>query len=1216
MNGTYISSFFNLKWMGLFFLLILCRTTADAIEPELQTLTMAEKEWLGQHSEDIPLWFNDNFPPIEYSDAEGNFNGMAADVIALVEKQLGITFAKTVSRDWNMNQAALESGACAVAPAIVKNADRAQYVLFSPVYAKIRAVIITTQNYGTGITFKDLSNKKVAVVSGSAIEKYLKSFNDLSLNFITFTHVPECLRAVAFGQADACVNNLAVASYHIGQQGITNLRVAGITDYISELRIGVSKKYPLLFSSIQKAVESPSPEALSAIQDRWIKLNLEVGLSSKTVERLKAVGIFLLLLIISLACISFILKRRLNEKLLRLQKAQDEIAKSEARYRSFFENAPLPMVELYTANGQALLNRGFTDTFGYSEEDIATIDDWWSLAYPDPEYREEVRQEWEHLVQEAIRSGKPIKGKSYQVTCKDGTVRTISVRATLVDESILVNLIDLSDIIKTKAELRASLERFQALFNLLPFSCVISDMDGRYLMANQYFCRKTGKTQEELIDRTLEEVGRTLDSDDKKRITEELIQKGEIHSVEIAVKLGEKREHILFSSRIIDWGAEKAILTTTLDITDRKNAEAALQESEERLKLAFDAASDGLWDLNLDTEDVYHSPNYFRMLGYEPGDFPGTFDTWKRMVHPDDIGRAKRQLFDYIEGKTDRYTTEFRMQTKKGDWKWIFSRGKIVERDENNKPVRVVGTHQDITERKQADAQLRQSEEKFSKIFAMAPSIVAISRMEDGCFVDVNDGFEEITGWEKSEVIGLTSTEIRFWAKPTLRSDLIKELEAGRDLLNLEVNFRRKNGTVRMGLYSARPINLSGELFILSVVQDITEIKKIEKERQELQKQLLQTQKMEAIGVLAGGIAHDFNNILSALMGFTDLAKMEAEGNNALVGYLDEVSAASLRARDLVRHILTFSRKADETTQIFSLNHLIKETLKFIRASIPASIEIRSELNTKTDQVLGDPTFFHQVLMNLFTNAAHAMKDKGGVLGVRLATIDITMDESAQFKGIKRGKYLELVVSDTGCGIPNALVDRIFEPFFTTKERGEGTGMGLSTVYGILKKMGGSVSVYSEEGLGTTFKILLPLQAGAAERKKARTKEPMVKGSGRVLVVDDEESIVKGTCGILTKLGYETTGMISSTEALAHFTSDPSGYDLVLTDMTMPQMTGLDFSKEIKRLNPDIPIILCTGFSHGLTKEKCRSIGIVDMVMKPIIASQLSRTVHHALNKE
>lgn len=850
MNCTDISSFFNLKWMGLFILLMLCGTTAYASEPELQTLTMAEKEWLSKHSEDIPLWFNDNFPPIEYIDEEGNFNGMAADVIALVEKQLGITFAKTVSRDWNRNQVALESGACAVAPAIVKTAERDLYVLFSPAYAKIRAVIISTQIYGTGIAIKDLKNKKVAVVSGSATEKYLKSLPDLSLNIITFAHVPECLRAVAFGQADASVNNLAIASYHITQEGITNLHVAGVTDYISELRIGVSKKYPLLFSSIQKAVESPSPEALAAIQDRWIKLNVKVGLSSKTVERLKAAGIFLFLLIISLACISIILKRRLNEKVVRLQKAQDVITKSEARYRSFFENAPLPMVELNTTNGQALLNRSFTNTFGYSEEDIATLEDWRLLAYPDPEYREEVHREWEQLVQEAIQSGTPIKGKKYKVTCKDGTVRTISVRATLVDESILVNLIDLSDIIKTKAELRASLERFQALFNLLPFSCVISDMNGRYLMANQYFCKKAGKTQEELAGRTLEEFGRIINPDDKKRITAELIEKGEIHDVEIAVTQGQKREHILFSSRIIDWEGEKAILTATLDVTDRKNAEA----------------------------------------------------------------------------------------------------------------------------------QLRQSEEKFSKIFAMAPSIVAISRMEDGCFVDVNDGFEEITGWEKSEVIGLTSTEIRFWAKPTLRSDLIKELEAGRDLLNLEVNFRRKDGTVRMGLYSARPINLSGELFILSVVQDITEIKKIEKERQELQKQLLQTQKMEAIGVLAGGIAHDFNNILSALMGFTDLAKMEAEGNDALMGYLDEVSAASFRARDLVRHILTFSRKADSKTQIFSLNPLVKETLKFIRASIPANIEIRSELNTKADQVLGDPTFFHQVLMNLFTNAAHAMKKKAGYL--------------------------------------------------------------------------------------------------------------------------------------------------------------------------------------------------------------------------------------------
>ncbi|NWH03647.1 PAS domain S-box protein [Desulfobacter latus] len=530
-------------------------------------------------------------------------------------------------------------------------------------------------------------------------------------------------------------------------------------------------------------------------------------------------------------------------------------------------------------------------------------------------------------------------------------------------------------------------------------------------------------------------------------------------------------------------------------------------------------------------------------------------------------------------------------------------------------PDQVVCVIRDITNRKKTEEQLRQSEEKFSKIFSMTPSIVTITRLEDGCFIEANKGFEDVTGWKRDEVIGRTSTEIGFWGSPTSRPDMVASLKAGNDLFNKDVSFRRKDGSLRMGLYSARLIHLSGVVLILSVVQDITEIKKMEDDQQKLQNQLFQAQKMEAIGVLAGGIAHDFNNILSALFGFTELAKMEAGDNELMKKYLDSVSTAGLRARDLVGHILTFSRKSDVKRQEIFIDPIIKETLKFIQASLPSNIRIHQDLRVKHARIMGDAIQIHQVLMNLFTNAGHAMKNKGGKLEVVLDMIAIDQTDTRQFNKIKPGLYYCLMISDTGCGIPQAIIDRIFEPFFTTKNREEGTGMGLSTVFGILKEMAGGISVYSEEGIGTTFKLFIPAHAQSSGLDTTPLESKPISGEGNILIVDDEEPIVQSSQAILSSLGYSVTGTTSSREALEEIEKKPKFYDLVLTDMTMPEMDGLTLARRIKAISPEIPIVLCTGFSHVLTKEMCRSVGICDLIMKPMIAGELSKAVNSALNK-
>mgnify|MGYP006288557947 CR=1 FL=1 len=355
-------------------------------------------------------------------------------------------------------------------------------------------------------------------------------------------------------------------------------------------------------------------------------------------------------------------------------------------------------------------------------------------------------------------------------------------------------------------------------------------------------------------------------------------------------------------------------------------------------------------------------------------------------------------------------------------------------------------------------------------------------------------------------------------------------------------------------------------------------------------------------------------SIISGLCkGFTELAKLDLSDNAEALASLEQVMTAGLRARDLVQHILTFSRKADVQHQVIKIVPLVKECLKFIKASAPPDIAIRKKMMEKEVAVLADPSQIHQMIMNLLTNAVHAMKEGGGTLDVTIKSIIIHTDEILQTRDISAGRYVQILISDTGCGIPGPLKEKIFEPFFTTKRRGEGTGMGLSTVYGIVKDLKGDISVYSEPGTGTTFQVLIPEKKTGADQEIFLTRAALVTGKGSILVVDDEPSIVAWTSKVLAKIGYAVAVASGGQKALDMLANDPDGFDLVLTDLAMPKMDGLALSQQINRICPDIPIILCTGFSEGLKNDLVKNYSITAMIMKPMIASELSAIVNKVL---
>jgi signal transduction histidine kinase/CheY-like chemotaxis protein len=409
---------------------------------------------------------------------------------------------------------------------------------------------------------------------------------------------------------------------------------------------------------------------------------------------------------------------------------------------------------------------------------------------------------------------------------------------------------------------------------------------------------------------------------------------------------------------------------------------------------------------------------------------------------------------------------------------------------------------------------------------------------------------------------------------------------------------------------------IDGRLVRLQIAMDITELTRIQEEKLQLETQLRQALKMEAIGTLAGGIAHDFNNILAAILGYSEIALEDCRGQAPVDGYLNEILKAAHRAKDLTQQILTFSRQAEIAPKPVRFSSVVREAVKLLRASLPATIAIREALYSDAT-VMADPTQLHQVVMNLATNAAHAMEESGGIL-----TITLEDRQGYAGTGLAEGmdetrRSVQLTVADTGQGIEPDLIDRIFDPYFTTKSKGKGTGMGLSVVHGIVKNCGGDIRVESEPGRGAVFRVFLPAHHIASQFPAASEMKMATAGQqGTILVVDDEPQVAHVLQLMLDSLGYRVTAYTSSREALQAFADTPRTFDLVITDMTMPEMTGDEFARTLLRIRPDIPIILCTGFNEQMNEERARQIGVRRLIYKPVVRNALAEIIKDLLDRE
>jgi signal transduction histidine kinase/ActR/RegA family two-component response regulator len=469
----------------------------------------------------------------------------------------------------------------------------------------------------------------------------------------------------------------------------------------------------------------------------------------------------------------------------------------------------------------------------------------------------------------------------------------------------------------------------------------------------------------------------------------------------------------------------------------------------------------------------------------------------------------------------------------------------------------------------------------------------------------VNPAYEAITGLRREASVGQNATKI-YGVNPAPYLEVYAEVAATGVPRYFETHFSPMKKHFSISAFKI------GAGKFATVFEDITEQKQAEQEKKKLEVQLQQAQKMEAIGTFAGGIAHDFNNILSAILGYSELALDKIPPETPLHEDLQQVFRATLRARDLVAQILTFSRQNEQELKPVQVDLIVKEVLKFLRSSLPSSIEIRRNIASNA-RVLADPTQIHQVLMNLCANAKHAMRQSSGILEVSLTQTQLDAEFAATHAEAAAGPHLKLTISDTGEGMTAEIREKIFDPFYTTKDKEEGTGLGLAVVHGIVKSCGGFVSVYSEPGKGTTFNVFLPIfEEQIAPR--VEIEAPLPVGTEQILIVDDEKILVDTGKQMLERYGYQVTCRTSSVEALELFKAKPDQFDLVISDVTMPNMSGLELAAEIKTLRPETPIVLCTGFSENITPSGAEAAGIKALMLKPVARDDLIRTTRKVLD--
>jgi PAS domain S-box-containing protein len=660
-----------------------------------------------------------------------------------------------------------------------------------------------------------------------------------------------------------------------------------------------------------------------------------------------------------------------------------------------------------------------------------------------------------------------------------------------------------------------------------------------------------------------------------------------------------KKLWVEISIKKILLSGQSRLLIFVHKISKRKNTEERLN----RFINIVDQIGEGVAAADLNGTITYVNQAWADMHGYSPEALVGQHLS---MFHSDEqnlnevLPINKRVLRKgYFRGEVGHKRADGTL--------FITHMTSTLQKDNNGRVIGFIGVATDLSEQKKVEEALRENEIKFRHLFNLSPQPISLTDL-NGKILDVNQKFCEKMQYSRNEVIGRNTLDIGFPAED--RQIFIDKLIENGDVSGYEISHLIKNKeAIQVQLYS-KLIRIKGQFNNLTVFHDITAQRKLEA-------QLVQSQKLEAIGTLAGGIAHDFNNILSAILGYIELAKIYVEPDTKVFLYLEEVFKAGNRAKELVRQILSISRQAEQKRKPVDINLITREALQMLHATLPPSIEIKENLGDKASFIEADPVQIHQVIMNLVTNAGQSMKEKGGTLTVSLTLEEFHSTVRKMDQEIKPGKYIRLMIGDTGHGITREDRKRIFDPYYTTKAQGMGTGLGLAVAQSIVKKHGGNIFFSSKIGDGTEFFIYLPVidTAEIRENREILTSQSQLPlGTETILLVDDEDTIIQTGREMLEYLGYSVEAWNNGIYALEAFKKSPEKYDLIISDMTMPEMNGDEMAKKMIAIRPEIPIIICTGYNPEIDEKTAHAIGVKAFIFKPLTFQKLATTVRNVLD--
>ncbi len=745
--------------------------------------------------------------------------------------------------------------------------------------------------------------------------------------------------------------------------------------------------------------------------------------------------------------------------------------------------------------------------------------------------------------------------------------------------------------------------KYRGIFEASKDAILIFDMDGVIREANPAASELYGYIHDEMIGLS----GKDIVHSDHQHVFKEFVEKvsegGIVHLESIDIRKDGSLFQVEVKGGGLTYNGDPHLLSIIRDVSEKKNLLSQLQAT-------LEATVDGIIVVGIDGKIKVFSKR-FKKIWNMPDSVLNSKDAKQVLTHVLDLIKEPEVLSRKVQAAFTEFNTNYfdTLYLKDGRIFEYYSRPQKI----NDKTIGRVWGFRDITDRKQAETALLESEAKYRELVQNANSIIL--RVDTkGNITFFNEYAEKFFGYKAEEVIG----------KNVLNTILPETDSSGRNLADLvssvkehleqyasnENENRLRNGKRVWVAWANKAVyDLKGDIKeFLCIGNDITE-------RKSLEKQLKQSQKMEALGTLSGGIAHEFNNLLGIIIGNTELALDDVPEWNPAKDCLEEIRTASLRAKDVVRQIMSFARQTSAQRKPIQISTIIQESLKLIGTTIPTTIEINRQIRCESELILANPIEINQILMNLCTNSVHAMSDQTGILEVGLEAIALDSNSARQYEDLKPGEFVKLTVKDTGHGIRTNIIDKIFDPYFTTKDVDVGLGMGMAIVYGIVKKHDGAIKINSAVNKGTVVECLFPIIKDAGELQVVEIPEELPTGTETILFVDDEASLVKMVKQMLGRLGYLVTGKVSSIEALKAFQADPAQFDLIITDMAMPQMAGDQLVQKLFKIRSDVPVIICTGHSDRIDKEKAVALGVAAYQMKPYDKKVLANTVRRVLDE-